>query len=139
VATDPTQVKEILRTAKRIAVVGLSPRPERPSHGVAQYLQRAGYTIVPVRPGTTQPILGERVYPNLLAATEAGPLDIVNIFRRSAAIPLLVDDILAVKPRLVWLQVGVVHEESARRIEAAGIPVVMDYCLAVEHHSLLRN
>lgn len=138
-ASHPAQVQEILRTARRIAVVGLSPRPERPSHGVARYLQRAGYAILPVRPATVEPILGEPVYPDLLAAAQTGPLDIVNIFRQPAAVPLLVDDILAVRPRLVWMQLGVIHEESARRIEAAGIPVVMDYCLAVEHHSLLRK
>lgn len=136
---EPAQVVELLRSARRIAVVGLSPRPERPSNSVARYLQRAGYTIVPVRPATAQPILGEPVYPDLPAAARAGPIDIVNVFRQSSALPGLVDDIVAVRPQLVWTQLDVVHEESARRIEAAGIPVVMDYCLAVEHNNLLRS
>lgn len=135
----PSDVVEILRTSRRIAVVGLSPRPERPSHSVARYLQRAGYTVLPIRPATTQPILGEPVYPDLPAAARSGPIDIVNVFRQASALPDLVPAILAVHPRLVWMQVGVVHEEAARRIEAAGIPVVMDHCLAVEHHNLLRS
>lgn len=130
---DLAAVADILRGARRIAVVGLSPRPERPSHSVARYLQRAGYVVVPVRPGTVEPILGEPVFPDLVSAARSGPLDIVNVFRQSAAVPFLVDAILAVKPRLVWMQLGVTHEESARRIEAAGIPVVMNRCLAVEH------
>ena len=133
----PSEVRAILASAKRIAVVGLSPKPERPSHGVARYLQRAGYTIVPVRPGPDGSILGEPIVHDLITAGAAGPIDVVDIFRRSEAIPDLVEDILAVRPRLVWLQQGVVHEESARRLEAAGIPVVMDHCLAVEHHSML--
>jgi predicted CoA-binding protein len=136
-ATEPDRVRDILASAKRIAVVGLSPRPERPSHSVSRYLQRAGYHIIPVRPDIEGSILGEPIVPDLASAARGGPIDIVDVFRRSEAIPDLVEPILAVRPRLVWLQVGVVHEAAARRIEAAGIPVVMDHCLAVEHHSLL--
>lgn len=134
----PSTVIDTLRQARRIAVVGLSPKPERPSHSVSRYLQRAGYTVIPVRPATVEPILGEPVHPDLRSAAASGPIDIVNVFRQPAALPALVDDIIAVRPRLVWMQLGVVHEESARKIEAAGIPVVMDYCLAVEHNHLLR-
>lgn len=126
---------EILRSARRIAVVGLSPKPERPSHGVASYLQRAGYTIIPVRPNGRE-ILGEPVQPNLRAAAAGGPIDVVDIFRRSEFVPALADDLLAVRPRLVWMQVGVRDDATAHRLEAAGIPVVMDRCLAVDHHSL---
>lgn len=136
-ATDPRQVRAILTSSRRIAVVGLSRRPERPSHGVARYLQRAGYQIVPVRPDPPGTILGEPIVPDLAAAGAGGPVDIVDIFRRSTAIPELVDPILALRPRLVWMQLGVVDEASAARIEAAGIPVVMNHCLAVEHHSLV--
>lgn len=136
-ATEPDRVRDILASAQRIAVVGLSPRPERPSHSVSRYLQRAGYRIIPVRPGPEGSILGEPIVHDLASAARGGPIDIVDVFRRSEAIPDLVEPILAVRPRLVWLQVGVVHEAAARRIEAAGIPVVMDHCLAVEHHSLL--
>src|SRR5512132_1366621 len=99
---DDAATAEILRSSRRIAVVGLSPKPERPSHGVAAYLQRAGYTIVPVRP-TGGTILGESVHSNLRAAAAAGPIDIVNVFRRSEFVPALLDDLLAVRPRLVWL------------------------------------
>lgn len=133
--SDQAAIAKILRTARRIAVVGLSPRPERPSHQVAEYLQRAGYTIVPVRPtGTT--ILGEPVQPDLRTAAAAGPIDVVNVFRRSEFVPALLGDLLAVRPRLVWLQVGVRDDPTARRLEADGIPVVMDRCLAVDHQFL---
>jgi len=132
---DRPSIEEIIRTSRRIAVVGLSPRPERPSHGVAAYLQRAGYTIIPVRP-TGSTILGEPVQPNLRAAAAAGPFDIVNVFRRSEYVPALLDDLLAVRPRLVWMQVGVRDYGTARRLEAEGISVVMDRCLAVEHQLL---
>ena len=129
------ELAEIFRTSRRIAIVGLSPKPVRPSHGVASYLQRAGYTIIPVRPtGTT--ILGEVVQPNLRAAAARGPIDVVNVFRRSEFVPALLQDLLAVRPRLVWLQVGIRHDETARRLEAEGIAVVMDRCLAVEHQYL---
>jgi len=132
---DRPSIEEIIRTSRRIAVVGLSPKPERPSHGVAAYLQRAGYTIIPVRP-TGSTILGEPVQPNLRAAAAAGPFDIVNVFRRSEYVPALLDDLLAVRPRLVWMQVGVRDYGTARRLEAEGISVVMDRCLAVEHQLL---
>jgi len=123
----------ILRSASTIAVVGMSPRPSRPSHYVAEYLQRAGYRVVPVRPGVDS-ILGETAYPDLqTAAKAAGPIDVVDVFRRSEAIPELAADLLAVRPRLVWMQVGVRHEETAARLEAAGITVVMDRCLMVDH------
>jgi predicted CoA-binding protein len=128
-------VAEILRSARRVAVVGLSPKPERPSHGVASYLQRAGYTIIPVRP-TGREILGEPVQPDLRAAASTGPIDIVDIFRRSEYVPALLDDLLTIRPRLVWMQVGVRDDGTAERLEAAGIPVVMDRCLAVDHYSL---
>ena len=129
------QLREILRTARRIAVVGLSPKPERPSYGVASYLQRVGYTIIPVRPTATM-ILGEPVQRDLRAAAAAGPIDIVDVFRRSEFVPALLDDLLAVRPRLVWMQMGIRHEATAARLEAERIPVVMDRCLAVDHQFL---
>ena len=132
---DRSRVADILRSSRRIAVVGLSPKPTRPSHGVARYLQRAGYTIIPVRP-TEREILGEPVQPDLRAAAATGPIDIVDIFRRSEFVPALLDDLFAVRPRLVWMQVGIRDDATARRLEASGIPVVMDRCLAVDHHSL---
>ena len=115
--------------------MGLSRKPDRPSHGVAAYLQRAGYTIIPVHPapGVT---LGEVVHPDLRSARAAGPIDIVNIFRRSEHVPALLDAMLEVRPTLVWMQVGVRHDEVARSLETAGIAVVMDRCLAVDHQYL---
>jgi uncharacterized protein len=126
----------MVRNARRIAVVGLSRKPERPSHSVAAYLQRAGYTIVPVHPagGIT---LGERVYPDLRSAATAGPIDIVDIFRRSEHIPALLEQLLEVRPGLVWMQQGIRHDGVARSLESAGIPVVMDRCLAVDHGFLV--
>ena len=130
------ELREILRTSRRIAVVGLSRKPERPSHGVAAYLQRAGYEIVPVHPlgGVT---LGAPVHPDLRSAAATGPIDIVDIFRRSEFIPALLDDLLAVRPRLVWMQFDIVHDATARRLEEDGIRVVMDRCLAVDHLALM--
>lgn len=132
---DRARLRELVQGARRIAVVGLSPRPERPSHSVAAYLQRAGYTIIPIHPvgGVT---LGERVYPDLRTAAAAGPIDIVNIFRRSEHIPALLDALLEIRPPLVWMQQGIRHEDVARSLEAAGIAVVMDRCLAVDHQFL---
>jgi len=131
-----SRLAELVRNARTIAVVGLSPKPDRPSHGVAAYLQSAGYTIVPVHPagGVT---LGEPVYPDLRsAARAAGPIDIVNIFRRSEHIPALLEQLLEVRPQLVWMQMGIRHPETARRLEEADIAVVMDRCLAVDHQFL---
>lgn len=132
--TDP-EIRDILRRARRIAVVGLGRKPARPAWGVAAYLQRAGYVIVPVHP-IADIALGEPVRRTLAEAAADGPVDIVNVFRRSDAIPELVAPCVAIRPLLVWLQEGVRHDESAHQLEAAGIPVVQDRCLAVEHHLL---
>jgi predicted CoA-binding protein len=135
VPPDRLRLSGILRNARRIAVVGLSRKPERPSHGVAAYLQQAGYTIIPVHPvsGFT---LGEPVHPDLRSAATTGPIDIVNIFRRSEHVPALLDAMLEIKPVLVWMQVGIRHDGVAQSLEAAGIEVVMDRCLAVDHQFL---
>jgi predicted CoA-binding protein len=116
--------------------VGLSPNPARPSNEVASYLQRAGYEIVPVRPAVTR-VLGMTAYPDLPSARAAGPIDIVNVFRRSEAVRELVDDCIAVRPRLVWMQVGVRDDVAAERLEREGIPVVMDRCLMVDHYHIV--
>jgi len=138
VPPDRARLAELVGNARRIAVVGLSRKPDRPSHAVAAYLQGAGYTIIPVNPagGVT---LGEPVYPDLRSAgAAAGPIDIVNIFRRSEYIPALLEQLLEVRPQLVWMQVGVRHAEVGRKLEEAGIAVVMDRCLAVDHQFLGR-
>jgi predicted CoA-binding protein len=136
VPPDPADLADLIRSARRIAVIGLSRKPDRPSHSVAAYLQRAGYRIIPVNPagGVT---LGETVYPDIQrAGAAAGPIDIVDIFRRSEHIPPLLEGLLQVRPRLVWMQIGIRHDEVARRLEAEGIRVVMNRCLAVDHQFL---
>jgi hypothetical protein len=134
-APSDDELRAILGSSRRIAVVGLSRKPHRASHSVAAYLQRQGYQIVPVHPagGVT---LGEAVHRDLRSAATTGPIDIVDIFRRSEFVPALLDDILEVRPRLVWMQLGVEDEPTARKLREAGIAVVMDRCLAVDHHSL---
>ena len=128
-------LRDLLREVRTIAVVGLSPKPERASHGVAGYLQRAGYHIVPINPGHEK-ILGERSYPTLAAAARDHSIDVVDVFRRSELAGAAVDDAIALRPRLIWLQQGVVDTAAEARAEAAGIPIVMDSCLAVQHRLL---
>ena len=131
------ELRSLLKRARTIAVVGLSPKPIRPSHSVADYLQRSGYTIVPINPGHDT-ILGERSYPNLAAAAKDHTIDIVNIFRRSEHAGAVVDEALALRPRpqLIWLQQGVIDAGAEARAAAAGVPFVMDLCLAVELSNL---
>jgi predicted CoA-binding protein len=131
----PAEITAVLARTRRIAVVGLGDSRWRPAWSVAAYLQRAGYTIVPVHPLATV-VLGEPVVRDLDEAARGGAVDIVNVFRRSDAIPSLVDACVRVRPLLVWLQVGIRHDEAAGLIEAAGIPVVQDRCLAVDHQLL---
>lgn len=128
-------LRTLLRGVHTIAVVGLSPKSERPSHGVARYLQRAGYKIVPINPAHAQ-LLGEPSYPTLAAAARDHAIDVVDVFRRSESAGAVVDEAIALHPRLIWLQQGVVDEAAAARAEAAGIPIVMDACLAVQHRIL---
>jgi uncharacterized protein len=128
-------LRALLRDVHTIAVVGLSPKPERASHGVARYLQRAGYKIVPVNPGHEQ-VLGEPSYPTLTAAAREHAIDVVDVFRRSEAAGAVVDEAIALHPRLIWLQQGVMDAAAQTRAEAAGIPFIMDSCLAVQHRLL---
>jgi len=131
-------LRALLREARTVAVVGLSPKPERPSHGVARYLQRAGYRIVPVNPGHDE-ILGERSYRTLADAARDHAIDIVDVFRRSEHAGAVVDEAIAIRPKLVWLQLGVVDEAARARAEGAGISIVMDRCLAIDHRRLLGD
>ena len=131
-------LRALLRKARTVAVVGLSPKPERPSHGVARYLQRAGYRIVPVNPGHDE-ILGERSYRTLADAARDHAIDIVDVFRRSEHAGAVVDEAIAIRPKLVWLQLGVVDEAARARAEGAGISIVMDRCLAIDHRQLLGD
>jgi predicted CoA-binding protein len=126
--TDPAD--KILRSAHKIAVVGLSPDPRRPSHRVARYLQRAGYHIIPVNPNIGE-VLGERAYATL--SELPGPVDVVEVFRRSEFAGALVDEAIAIGAAAVWLQDGVVDEAAAERARAAGLDVVMDDCMMRRH------
>jgi hypothetical protein len=129
-------IPELLRSARVIAVVGLSSRKFRPSYGVSEYMQRAGYRIIPVNPRETE-VLGEKAYPDLDSAPR--PIDIVNIFRRSEFVPEIVDAAIRVGARAVWMQEGVVHKEAAARARAAGLTVVMDRCILQEHRIVQRG
>jgi predicted CoA-binding protein len=127
---------ETLRAAKTIAVVGLSGRRFRPSHGVAEYLQRAGYRVIPVNPREKE-VLGETAYPGLESVAVA--VDIVDIFRRSEYVPEIVEEAIRIGAKMVWMQEGVIHEEAAGRALAAGLEVVMDRCILKEHRRLAKG
>src|SRR5246500_4247407 len=130
VATDP--ITDILKRAKTIAVVGLSDSPLRPSHGVAAYLQTQGYRIIPVNP-QIQTSLGEKAYPSLLDVPEK--VDIVNIFRRPEFVEEVVDQAIRLRVPTVWMQEEVIHEKAAQKARHAGIFVVMDRCILLEHRT----
>jgi len=123
-------VSAILREYKTIAVVGLSSDEMRPSHGVAAYLQSAGYRIIPVNPNERE-VLGERSYARLEDVPEE--IEIVDIFRRPEAVPSAVDGAIRVGAKVVWMQLGVINEAAAEKARAAGLTVIMDACLLVEH------
>jgi hypothetical protein len=127
-------IKEILETYHTIAVVGLSSRPHRASHGVSRYMQRQGYRIIPVNPMETE-VLGERAYPSLDDVPET--FEIVDIFRRPEFVPDIVEAAIRRKARVIWMQQGVIHEAAAERARAAGLAVVMDLCILQEHMALL--
>jgi predicted CoA-binding protein len=126
-------IGEILRNAKTIAVVGLSTNQMRPAFGVSQYMQRAGYRIIPVHPAHRE-VLGEKAYGKLEDIPE--PVDIVNVFRRSEFVPPIVDSAIGIGAKAVWMQEGVEHQEAAEKAEAAGLAVVMNRCILKEHRKL---
>ncbi len=123
-------IRDILTSVTTIAVVGWSPKPDRPSHGVAAFLARRGCRVIPVNPGQAgQAALGTTVRASL---AEAGPVDMVDIFRRSDEAGAVVDEAIAIGARVVWMQLGVVDEAAAARARAAGLQVVMNRCPAIE-------
>ena len=130
-----TSIGEILNSARTIAVIGLSGKRYRPSYGVAEYMQRAGYRIIPVNPNETE-VLGEKCYPDLDSVPE--PVDIVDIFRRSEYVPEIVEAAIRKGTKVIWMQESVVHEAAARRAKEAGLAVVMDRCILKDHRRLLR-
>ena len=129
-ATTPYGRLRILERCRRIAMVGLSANPFRPSHFAAVYLMAEGYDVIPVNP-REQNILGLKCYPSLTAIE--GSVDVVDIFREPAAVPPIVEEAIAVHAKVIWMQLGVIHEPAAERAQAAGLEVVMDRCMKIEH------
>ena len=132
--TKPDPIADCLQQAKTIAVVGFSAKPERPSHQVAVYLQRAGYKLIPVNPALAGQIwLGELCHASLSSSTAMQRIDIADCFRRPEDIPPLVDEAIALGIPCVWMQSGIRHASAAGRARQAGIFVVEDLCLKIEH------
>lgn len=127
-------IRALLKRVKTIAVVGLSPKPGRPSFGVSQALQRWGYRIVPVRPAVDE-VLGEKAYPSL--ADIPFPVDLVDVFRAAEHIPGVVDECLAIGAPAIWIQEGIVHEAAAEKARAAGLTVIMDRCIYKDYMRLM--
>lgn len=126
-------ITTILETHDTVHMIGLSPKPDRDSHRVAVYLQNHGYKVVPINPRADE-VLGEKSYPDLAAAAEAGPVRLVDVFRRGDTLGPIVDEILALGTvDTVWLQLGVHNAEQEERLVSAGISLVTDRCIKVEH------
>ena len=126
----------ILDHCRTVAVVGLSPKPHRDSYAVSRYMQAQGWRIVPINPNASN-ILGETAYPTLTEAARHHAIELVNVFRNSADVPPVVDEAIAIGAQAVWLQMGVVHDVAAQKVRDAGLRVVQDKCLMVEHRRLL--
>lgn len=134
ISTDRAATRALLQDTRTIAIVGLSPNPQRPSNEVARYLRAAGYTIIPVNPACDE-VLGERCYASLREIP--GPVDLVDVFRRAEDVMPIVEDAIAIGARALWLQLGVVAPEAALRAAGAGLKVVMDRCTKIEHAVLI--
>jgi len=127
-------IRKVLRNSKTIAVVGLSPKPHRPSHQVASYLMEVGYTIIPINPGQDN-ILGRTCYTNLRAIPT--PVDMVDIFRRQETVLPIVEDAISIGAQFIWMQEGIINKEAAAKAESAGLTVIMDRCTKIDHMNLL--
>ena len=140
--TDPLapaeRIAHILNHCRTIAVVGLSPKPHRASFDVARYMQSAGYRIIPVNPNATE-VLGEKAYASLTQAAQHETIDLVNCFRNSEDIPPVVDEAIAIGAKAVWMQLGVAHPAAAAKAEAAGLLVVQNHCLKIDHRVLMSS
>jgi predicted CoA-binding protein len=130
------EIKDTLRSFKAIAVVGISPKEDRPSYVVASYLKSKGYRIIPVRPDGDE-ILGEKVYPSLSEIPKEIRVDVVDIFRRSEDVPPVVEEAIQRGAKILWMQEGVIHKEAGEKAEKAGLKVIMDRCIKKEHQRLL--
>jgi predicted CoA-binding protein len=128
------EIRELLKSVKVIAVVGLSPKEDRPSNMVARYLKEKGYKVIPVNPGHDE-ILGEKSYPSLPSIPEK--VDVVNIFRKSSEVLPVVEEAIKLKPKCIWLQLGIVNDEAKRLAEENGIFFVQDRCIKIEHQRLI--
>lgn len=133
IITDDPGIRRILENHKIIAMVGLSPKEDRPSHRVARYLMAHGYTVIPVNPGQRE-ILGQTCYASLKDIPVK--VDMVDVFRNSADVPPIAADAIAIGAKSLWLQLGVIHQEAAEKASAAGLDVVMDRCPKIEHPRL---
>lgn len=131
---DDNEMKEILLSARTIAIVGVSSNPEKDSYWIASYLKEMGYRIIPVNP-TAEEILGEKVYPSLSEIPDK--VDIVQVFRKPEDIPPVVEEAIKIGAKVVWMQEGISHEEAAQKARAAGLQVVMDACMRVTHRRLI--
>jgi predicted CoA-binding protein len=125
-------IGDLLKNYKTIAVVGLSSNHRRPSFGVAQYIQSAGYRIIPVNPNETE-VLGEKAYPRLEDVPKSQRIEIVDIFRRTENIPPVVDGAIAIAAKVIWMQQGIENQNAAAKARAAGLFVVEDACILIEH------
>ena len=125
----------IFERTQTITIVGMSPKPERDSHHVAQYLQAQGFRIVPINPAVDE-VLGERSWPSLTEAAKHHRIDLVDVFRDSAAVPPIADEAIAIGAQALWLQIGVRHDAALAKAQAAGLAVVQDHCTLVEHQRL---
>jgi predicted CoA-binding protein len=125
-------IAHILAHHRTVAVVGLSPKPHRESFGVARYMQMQGWRVLPINPLASE-VLGEKAYPSLTEAAKHHAIELVNVFRNSDDVPPVVDEAIAVGAQAVWLQLGIRHEGAADKARKAGLLVVQDKCLKVEH------
>ncbi len=132
--TTDEEIRQLLQETQHVAVVGWSPKPDRPSHQVAAYLKAHGYTIYPVNP-TAQGTPEQPVFANL--ADISAPIDVVDVFRRAEEVPEVVEAAVAAGAKAIWIQLGIVNEEAAQRASQAGLKVVMDRCMKVELERLL--
>ena len=129
-------ILHILKTCKTIAVVGLSPKVHRDSYEVAEYMQSQGYRIIPINPvaaASNTPILGEKVYAGLLEAAKVEKIDLVDCFRNSADIPPIASEAVHIKAQVLWMQLGIENESAKAEAAAAGLAVVQNHCLLIEH------
>ena len=132
------RMAHILNHCRTVAVVGLSPKPHRASFDVARYLQANGYRVIPINPNATE-VLGEKAYATLLEAAQHESIDLVNCFRNSEDIPPIVDEAIAIGAKAVWMQLDISNENAAAKAEAAGLLVVQNQCIKIDHRMLLSR